>query len=102
MAARLAPKSLTDARKRIERVLSDLHRRHFGIPAKVHVKDYGYKHYLHLSITSPKFRGMLPTQRAFLVGGWLREGLSQRDYARIASLRPLTPAEERRHPAYRP
>jgi len=99
MVARLAPKPLTDPRKRIEKVVSDLHRKHFGVPAKVRVKDRGYKDYLDLFVTSPKFRGMLPTERASLVGGWLRQGLSQREYARIASLRPLTPAEERKHPA---
>jgi stress-induced morphogen len=98
MVARLAQKPLVDVRKRIEKVLADLHRKHFGAEAKVRVKDRGYKDYLDLFVTSPKFRGMLLTKRASLVGGWLREGLTQREYSRVASLLPLTPAEERKLP----
>ena len=100
MVAKLAPKPLADVRRRIERVLGDLHRKHFGIGAKVRVKDRGYKDYLDLFVTSPKFRGMFLTDRASLVGGWLREGLTRREYSRIASLLPLTPAEERKLPTH--
>ena len=95
MVARIAPKLLTDVRKRVERTLADLHRERFGVEAKVRVKDRGFKDYLDLVMTSPKFRGMLPTVRASLVGKWLRAGLTQREYGRIASTLLLTPAEER-------
>lgn len=97
MAARVAPK-LTDVRKRIEKILAMIHRDYFGVEAKVRVRDRGFKDYLDLIVTSPRFRGMLPTARASLVGGWLREGLTQREYGRIASTLLLTPAEERRLP----
>ena len=99
MVARLAPKPLTDAKKKIEKILAGLHRKRFGVDAKVRVRDRGYKDYLDLFVTSSKFRGMLPTERATLVGGWLREGLTRREYARVASLLPLTPAEARRLPS---
>jgi len=98
MVARLAQKPLADVRRRIEKVLADLHRKHFGVAAKVRVRDRGYKDYLDLFVTSQKFRGMPLTQRASLVGAWLREGLTQREHSRVASLLPLTPAEERRLP----
>lgn len=95
MVARIAQKPVTDVRKRIEKILSELHRGHFGVEAKVRVKDRGFKDYLDLTVTSPKFRGMLPTARATLVGRWLRTGLTQREYGRIASTLLLTPAEQR-------
>jgi len=98
MVARLAPKPLTDAKRRIEKVLSQKHRERFGTKAKVRVEDRGYKNYLNLFVTSDRFRGMLPTERALLVWKWLREGLSPRDHSRIAALLPLTPAESRRLP----
>jgi len=98
MVARLAPKPLTDVKKKIERVLSEKHREHFGSMARVRVEDRGYKHYLNLFVTSNKFRGMLPTDRALLIWKWLREGLPSRDHSRIAALLPLTAAEARRLP----
>ena len=98
MVARIASKPLIDVKKRIEKALSEKHREHFGSSAKVRVEDRGYKDYLNLFVTSDKFRGMLPTDRAVLIWKWLRASLPSRDHSRIAALLPLTSAEERRIP----
>ena len=98
MVARLAPKPLTDVKKKIEKVLAEKHRERFGTKARVRVEERGYKNYLNLFVTSDSFRGMLPTERAILIWNWLRESLPPRDHSRIAALLPLTSAEARRLP----
>ena len=87
--------SRSTLKTRVGKILARKLREHFRNGAVVRVEKSDYRDYLHVYVTSSKFQGMTPDDRAAKVWRWLEEDLTSAEQAKVTLLLTLTPREER-------
>lgn len=82
-------------RKKVERILALAVRERLGNGAAVRVEESDYRHFVHVYVSSAKFRGLSPDERSAKVWEWLEDQLTPAEQAKVTLLMALTPQEER-------
>ena len=84
-----------DLKSKVKSLLSRRVRKHYQNGSSVRVEESDYRDYLHVYVTSPKFRGTRLGDRAAPIWKWLEQELRPSELVKITLLMTLTPAEER-------
>ena len=81
--------------RKVRSVLSRCAREHLGNGASIRVERSDYKNYIHVYVTSKRFKGTSMIARGKRVLEWLEAKLDPSTLKQITLVMTLTPAEKR-------